>query len=74
MRQVGGDPDLAQEPLATQRGRQVGAQHLHRHLALVAHVVGQVDGSHATVTEFAFDFVAPGERGFQVVETIRHGG
>ena len=38
---------LGQEPLAAQDGRQLGAQHLERHLAVVPHVIREVDHGHA---------------------------
>jgi len=52
MREGGGEADLAQEAVASQRVAEVGAQHLERHLTLVAQVVGAVHGRHAAGAEF----------------------
>ena len=51
------------EALGAERGGQLGAQDLHRHLAVVLEVLGEVDRRHAALAELPFDAVAVGERG-----------
>ena len=62
----------ARKRSAPRMARQLGAQHLERDLAVVAQVVGQVDGGHAAGAELALDPVAVGEGGGQAREGIRH--
>ena len=63
MIQLRRDLDLAQKPLGPEQRRQIGAEHLDRHLAVVLHVVGEVHRRHAPTAELALDAVAAGERG-----------
>ncbi len=56
-----GNLDLAQEPLGTQRLRQLGAQHFERDTAVVLHVGREVHRGHAAGTEFARDRVSTGQ-------------
>ena len=72
MLQVGGGPDLADKPLRADHGGQLGAQHLDRHLAIVAEVVRQVDGGHPARTELALDAVAVGEGGGKAGDGVAH--
>ena len=62
MLELGGDLDLAGEPLAAERGGELGAEDLHGDLAVVLEVLGEVDGGHAAGAELALDAVAVGER------------
>ena len=55
MLQVGGDPDLAQEALATKRCGEFRMQHLEGDGPVVLDVVREEDGGHATPAEFALD-------------------
>ena len=59
--------DLGEEALGAQRGRELGVQHLDRHLAVVPDVVGEIDGGHPTRAEFALDAVAVGECGDEAI-------
>ncbi len=61
MSQRGCDFDLAQKPLAAERGGQIGTQHLERHLAVVLEIFGQIDHSHAAAADLAFDGVTVDE-------------
>jgi hypothetical protein len=61
--QVRGGPDLGQEPLGADHGRQLGAQQLEGDRAAVPDIVGQVDRGHPAGTELAVEPVAIGERG-----------
>ncbi len=61
MLEPGGDLDLAEEPLGPERGGQLGPQHLHRDLAVVLDVLGEVHGGHAALPELALEPVAVAE-------------
>ena len=49
--------------LAAVLGAERFAQDFHRDLAFVLEVLGEIDGSHATLAELALDAVAVGESG-----------
>jgi hypothetical protein len=70
--QVGGDGDLAQEPLG--RRRQLRAHHLERHLAVVLQVLGEIHGGHPARAELPLDRVAVGQRRAQPVRLPAHPG
>ena len=70
--QVGDGLDLAEEPLGADHGGEVGAEHLDGDLALVAEVVGEVDGGHAALAELALDAVAVGENGAEALDGVGH--
>ena len=55
--------DLAEEPLAAERGAELGVQDLDGDVAVVPEVVREVDRGHAAGAELALDAVAVGERG-----------
>ena len=54
--------DLLEKPLGAEHGRELGVQHLERHLAAVPNVLGQIDRGHAPGTELSLDPVAVGDR------------
>ena len=58
MLQPGGQLDLPLEPLGAERGRQLGMEHLQGDGALVAKVLGQVNGGHPAPAELALESVA----------------
>ena len=60
--ELGGDADFAEEAITAQRGGEVGAQHLDRHLPLVADILGDPDRGHAALPEQALEPVASLER------------
>ncbi|HEX9894208.1 MAG TPA: hypothetical protein VGA78_09810 [Gemmatimonadales bacterium] len=62
MLQVGGGGDFLEKPLRSDDGGQLRPHHLERDPALVAQVMGQVDGGHATRAELTLDAVAVGQR------------
>jgi len=66
------DLDLAQEPLAAERGGQLGAQHLERDGAAELEVAGEVDRRHPALPQFALDGVALGEGGPQPLQGVGH--
>lgn len=50
--------DLGEEAVGANHRRQFGLEDLERDLPVVAFVLGQVDGGHSALSEFAFDEVA----------------
>ena len=60
MAKAGGGLDLAQEPLGAEVCGKVRTQDLERHLAMVSQVHGEIDRSHAALTELTLDAVAVG--------------
>ena len=69
----GGDGlDLAEEPLGPDDGGELGAQDLDRDFAVVAEVLGQVDGGHAALAELPLDAVAVGEEALQAGHRLGH--
>ena len=69
----GGDGlDFAQEPLGTDHGGELGAEHLDGDLAVVLEIVGEVDGGHAALPQFALEAVAVGHGTGQALAGIGH--
>ena len=69
----GGQPRLAQEPLAEALVRgQLRGQQLQRHPALQAQVLGQVDDAHAAAAEQRLDPVAGQHRADPRIHRQRH--
>ena len=60
--ELGGDADLAEEAVTAQRGGEVGAEDLDRHLSLVADILGDPDRGHPALPEQALEPVASLER------------
>lgn len=59
MIQAGSEPDLAQEAVIAECGREVGMKDLDRDIPPMAEVLSKVHCRHAAATEFTLDFVAP---------------
>jgi hypothetical protein len=59
--ELGGDTDLVQKPLGAECRGELGSENLHRNLAVVLEILGEVDGGHAAGAEFTLDLVAIGE-------------
>ena len=57
MLQLGGDFDLAEEAVFTQRRGELRPEYLHRDPAVVLHVLGEVDSGHPPTAELALDRV-----------------
>ena len=72
MLELGGDLDLAQEPLGTDDRGELGMQHLDGDLAVVLEVLRQVDGGHAAPAELALDQVAVGQGGGEAGKGVGH--
>ncbi len=73
MLEVGGGPDLAQEPLGPDHGGQLGSQHLDRDLAVVPQILREVDCGYASLAQLALDAVAVGEGGRERRRENAHG-
>jgi hypothetical protein len=71
MRQPRGDLDLTQEPLRTQRGSELGSQHLEGDLALMPEVLGKIHDRHSAAAQFPVDDVTIGEDRLQNIEDMR---
>ena len=71
--ELGGDPDLAQEPLGTDGGRQFRLEHLDRDAALVLYVPGKVDDCHPAMAQLALYVIVPGKGFPQSFQLIGHG-
>ena len=70
MMQPGGDVDLEQKPLRPHRRRQLGTQHLHRHVAMVLQVLGEVDRGHAAGAALALEAIAAPQRPRHALEGL----
>ena len=67
MLQLGGNPDLAQEPLGTEDRRYFGAGYLDRDAAIVFVVVSQVNRGRATAPQLTDDLAADSWRNCSAV-------
>ena len=65
MLEPGSGLDLAGEALGPECGGELGAEHLHGHLAVVPQVLRQVDRGHPPAPELALDDVAVGQGGLE---------
>ena len=57
MLQAGREPDLALEPLGTERLAQLGTKHLESDGAAVLEVAGEIDRGHAAAPKLALECV-----------------
>jgi len=74
MVEAGGDLDLTQKPIGPEHRRQLGPQHLDRHLALVFQIVREIDRRHAAASELSLDGVAAGEGGVEALAEVPQRG
>jgi hypothetical protein len=58
---------------APESGAQLGAKHLHRHLPVVPHVLGEVHDRHAPLAQLSLDAIAVGERRAESGVDLGHG-
>ena len=70
--QPGGDRNLAEEAIASERGRQLGVQDLDRDWAVVLQVLGEEDRGHPAPAKLPLDGVVLDERVTQSFEKISH--
>ena len=59
--EVGGELDLGQEALGADDGRELGAQHLHRHPPIVPQVLGEIHRGHAARADLVLEAVMAGQ-------------
>jgi hypothetical protein len=64
--------DLTLEAFGTQRGRQLGMEHLQGDRTLVANVLGQIDRSHAATAELALDPVSIRQATLKLLPQVSH--
>ena len=72
--QAGGGPDLALEALRTERGSQLGMQHLQRDRAVVPEIVGEIHRGHATPPQLALEPVPVGQAALELLTEVYHAG
>ena len=61
--------DLGEESLAAEHGAELRLEHFDGDVAVVLHVVREVDGRHAAGAELSLDAIAVGERDREVSDT-----
>ena len=74
MVKLGGDRDLAQEPLGAERVGEFRVEDLDGDGAVVPQVVCEVDSGHAAVPELTLDAVAAGKARRELVLRGQSGG
>ena len=74
MLEVGRELDLGQEALGADHGGELGPEHLEGDAAVVADVLGEIDGRHAAGADLAVEAVAVREGGLETAEELGHGG
>ena len=62
----------ARKPLGPDHGGELGTQHLHGDLAIVADVVREIDRGHPAGAELPLDRVAVAEGGGEAGERLDH--
>ena len=72
MLEVGGGLDLLQEPRGADERRELGVHDLDRHLAIVAHVMREIDRGHTAGAQLALESVAVGQGFFEAIERLSH--
>ena len=60
------DGDLAAEPLAPERTRDLRAEHLEGNVSFLAEIAGEIDRGHAAPAELAHEPEAINEDGLEV--------
>src|SRR6185312_7169382 len=73
MLQACGGGDLLHKPLGPEDRRELGLQHLDRHVALVLEILGEEHRGHPAGPKLAFDAVAAGESGVELVDRTHRG-
>jgi len=70
--QPGGDLDLAEEAVRTQRGGQLGAQDLERHFAAVLEILREIHRRHPALSQLALQAIAVGQGVGQSGRNVGH--
>src|SRR5207249_4639282 len=68
------DVDLAQKALGTERGGELGPEHLDRDVAVVLPVVGMVHMGHAPGPDLTIEIVTVRKCGPQAINLVHDGG
>lgn len=63
-------PNFAQEPFAAEHGAKLRIEDLERDLAIVFRVACEIDRGHSSTADLAFDVVATGERGPELLDAV----
>ena len=71
--EIGARCDLAEEPLRTERGGQLRAEHLDGHAPPVLQVLGEPHDGHAAMAQLASDAITIGKGSGQAVDDVGHG-
>ena len=69
-----GGLDLGEKAIGADDGGELGAQHLHRDLAIVLQIVREIDGGHSAGAELVLETVAIGQRGDEARRRVFHVG
>ena len=67
-----GDLDFPQKAVCAERRRELGAENLHGHLAVVLAIVGEVHRRHAALAELSLDPIAVGNGGGEPAQHLTH--
>ena len=70
--QVGRDLHFAEKPLRSERGGEIRPENFEGNVPVVPEVVGEVDGGHAALAQFAVDPIAVGQCGGESVGVRGH--
>ena len=73
MLQPGGELDLALEALGTERGGELGMEHLEGDRPVVPEITGEIDGGHAAAPELALEAVALSQAFAKQDHRVGHG-
>ena len=74
MLEPGGEPDLPEEPVGTDRRGQRRVQHLERDRAVVPEVPREVHHGHPAAAELALDPVAVRQTALELLAQVGHSG
>ena len=72
MLKPGGDADLAEKPVGTDRDGEILAQNLDRDLTVVLQIPRCIDGGHAPAADFSLYVVPIRERRGELLQSVRH--
>ncbi len=72
MLQLGGEADLALEPLDVHPRRHLRREDLHDDLPAEAHFLGEEDAAHPAATQLPFDAVCVTQGGLEAVVEFDH--
>ena len=73
MLKAGGDLDLAQEPLGTERGREVRTEDLDGDLSVMLQIFSEIDSRHSPAADLPLYRVSVSQSSLQTVQQVGHG-